>query len=190
MKPRRARARPLGRQQVVDALLEAAADLFAEHGPRAVSAREIARRARVNHGLVHRHFGSKDALVHAVIVRLLEGWRQQEPGFVSLLAADRRTLTVLARALLDGYVNWLEHAEFPQVRGAIESLERACPALDARALTASSLALALGWYAFEPFVVAATELEACPSEERDARMLELWQRIAAGVTGAANRHAR
>ena len=61
---------PLGRTEVVAAVLETAADLFAERGPAATSIRDIAARSRVNHGLIHRHFGSKDALVGAVLDHL------------------------------------------------------------------------------------------------------------------------
>lgn len=50
-----------------DALLGAAVELFAEHGPASVSIRDIARYAGVNHGLVHRHFGSKDELLAEAI---------------------------------------------------------------------------------------------------------------------------
>jgi AcrR family transcriptional regulator len=49
------------------ALVESAVKLFALRGPAAVSVREIARIAGVNHGLVHRHFGSKEALVAEAI---------------------------------------------------------------------------------------------------------------------------
>jgi len=52
-----------------EALLAAAVELFAEHGPASVSIRDIARYAGVNHGLVHRHFGSKvDLLAEAIEV--------------------------------------------------------------------------------------------------------------------------
>lgn len=58
---------PLGRDEVVAAILTAAADLFAERGPTATSIRNIATLAGVNDGLIHRHFGSKDRLVGAVL---------------------------------------------------------------------------------------------------------------------------
>lgn len=51
-------------------MLRSAADLFAERGLAATSIRDIAARSRVNHGLIHRHFGSKDALVAAVLDHL------------------------------------------------------------------------------------------------------------------------
>ena len=54
--------KPYGRAAVVDALIEAAADLFSKFGVDAISIRDIALRANVNHGLIHRHFGTKDTL--------------------------------------------------------------------------------------------------------------------------------
>ena len=57
---------PTGREEVAAAILEAATDLFAERGPAATSIRDIAARSKVNHGLVFRHFGTKEQLVGAV----------------------------------------------------------------------------------------------------------------------------
>ena len=59
-------ARPRGRDEVVASLLAAARDLMAERGVRAVTVRDIAARANVNAGLVHRHFDGKMDLVRAV----------------------------------------------------------------------------------------------------------------------------
>ena len=48
-----------------NALVGAAVELFAAHGPASVSVRDVARRAGVNQGLIYRHFGSKQALIAA-----------------------------------------------------------------------------------------------------------------------------
>lgn len=48
------------------AILRAAAELMAEHSPSSVSLREVASRAGVNYGLIHRHFGTKDRLLVAL----------------------------------------------------------------------------------------------------------------------------
>lgn len=48
------------------AILRAAAELMAEHSPSSVSLREIASRAGVNYGLIHRHYGTKDRLLVAL----------------------------------------------------------------------------------------------------------------------------
>ena len=192
-RPRARRARPTGREQVKDALLEAATQLFAERGPGAVSAREIARRARVNHGLVHRHFGSKDALVRAVLDRLVDDLRTRFSAgaavtpdarqvLVALLAADRRYVKVLTRAVLDGHVEWLEESDFPVIRDAIAAL----PHDDAPVLVASYVALALGWLAFEPFIVAATGL----SEHQRAHMADAWNAAIRHIEAAAHAEPR
>ena len=64
------RETPRGRESVQDALITAATELFSARGPSAVSVRAIAKYAQVNHGLVHRHFGSKEGLLRAVQNRL------------------------------------------------------------------------------------------------------------------------
>jgi AcrR family transcriptional regulator len=63
---------PHGRAEVESALIAAAADLFATRSPSSVSVRDIASAAGVNHGLVHRYFGSKDALLGAVLRSLAD----------------------------------------------------------------------------------------------------------------------
>lgn len=54
---------------VPDRLLAVAADRFAREGFDAVSVRDITSRAKANLGAVTYHFGSKEALFHAVIER-------------------------------------------------------------------------------------------------------------------------
>ncbi len=55
---------------VPERLLDAAASLFAREGYDAVSVRQITSRAKVNLGAITYHFGSKEALFHAVIDRV------------------------------------------------------------------------------------------------------------------------
>lgn len=50
-------------------ILETARDLFAERGIKAVSVRDIAAAAGVTHALVHRYFGTKEAMVEGIIRR-------------------------------------------------------------------------------------------------------------------------
>ena len=64
--------RPTGRDEIRDAVLEAAAERFAAEGPEA-SLRDIAEDAGVNLGLIHRHVGNKDELLRAVLAREIEG---------------------------------------------------------------------------------------------------------------------
>jgi AcrR family transcriptional regulator len=61
--------RPTGREAVVAAVLASARRLIAERGPSAVSLREIADHARVNHGLLHMYLGTKEQMVAEVYRR-------------------------------------------------------------------------------------------------------------------------
>lgn len=56
-------------------LIETAGALFAEHGVKAVTTRQIARESGENIGIIHYHFGGKDGLLEAVIDYSSEEWR-------------------------------------------------------------------------------------------------------------------
>src|ERR1700748_3485717 len=95
---------PLGRAQVVAAVLESAAELFAERGPAATSIRDIAAHSNVNRGLIHRHFGSKDRLGGAVLDHLgqhLAGLLAVGADGSTVTEAVDRQLRVIARTSLD-----------------------------------------------------------------------------------------
>jgi AcrR family transcriptional regulator len=98
-----------GDQRAHDALLASAIELFAQHGPASVSIRDIARHAHVNHGLVHRHFGSKDDLITEAIEvgvsPLLPGALAPD-GFdidevVRVMHHDSTPAKLIARTLVD-----------------------------------------------------------------------------------------
>lgn len=66
MSPADSEPRPSGKDEVTQALIAAARSLIGRWGVSGVSTRSIAAEARVNQGLITRHFGSKQALVRAV----------------------------------------------------------------------------------------------------------------------------
>ncbi|OBF29282.1 TetR family transcriptional regulator [Mycobacterium sp. ACS1612] len=154
---------PLGRAEVVAAVLESAADLFAERGPAATSVRDIAARSRVNHGLIHRHFGTKDRLVAAVLDHLgehLAGLLAAEADGASIGAAVDRQLRVIARTSLDGYAVGELQKRFPTMEVLLDSVRARQPGdLDARLAAAHTVALQLGWVLFDDFLRASTGLE-------------------------------
>ena len=175
-----------GRDAVRAALLDAAAALFSARGPASVSVRDIAAQAGVNHGLVHRHFGSKQALVAGVLERgareiaaLVAGseWKAGALGAVFSAAAARDAYwRLLARALLDGArPHELQH-DFPTGRLLVETFRERrrsgtlAAEFDPKLVAAGTMALGLGWLLFEPFVFAATGLD---EGERDAVRLDL-----------------
>jgi AcrR family transcriptional regulator len=113
------------------AVIRAAAALFASRGPAAVSIRDVATRAKVNHGLVHRHFGSKQALLRAVLSHAVHemaesiqdgAWTPEtQARLVRSLFAHGDYLRVLARALLDGERPARIQREHPLMHGMIEA---------------------------------------------------------------------
>jgi AcrR family transcriptional regulator len=175
-----------GRDAVRTALLDAAAVLFSERGPASVSVRDIAAHAGVNHGLVHRHFGSKQALVAGVLERgareiaaAVAGteWNAGALGAVFAAAGARDAYwRLLARALLDGArPHELQH-DFPTGRLLVETFRERrrsgtlAADFDPKLVAAGTMALGLGWLLFEPFVLAATGLD---GGDRDAVRLDL-----------------
>lgn len=121
----RRRKPPTGRAEVAAAILEAATDLFAERGPAATSIRDIAARCGVNHGLVFRHFGTKEQLVGAVLDHL-------GANLSALLATDTpaevveqsldRQMRVMARTVLDGYPAGQLQKRFPNIATLLDGV--------------------------------------------------------------------
>ena len=145
------------------AVLQAAAELFAERGPSATSIRDIAARSKVNHGLVFRHFGAKEQLVGAVLdylgTNLTELLQSQAPAEERERALDRQ-MRVWARTLLDGYPAEQLQTRFPNVVPLLDqALSRYEDDSAARLAVANALALQLGWRLFEPMLRSATGLE-------------------------------
>lgn len=155
-----------GRAASEDALVSAAAELFDEVGPNAVSVRAIAERAGVNHGLVHHYFGSKAGLVQVVLERLAEGSAAaiRERGVDAVIGSDddrvRRHVRVLTRVVLDGAAPEGFQAQFPIV-AYLSGLGRETLGLDDQtaALRASqAVALMVGWLVLEPWLLASAGL--------------------------------
>jgi len=167
----RARGRkiPTGRDEVGPAILEAATDLFAERGPAATSIRDIAARSKVNHGLVFRHFGTKDQLVGAVLDHLgaaTTALLQSSPSAEEAERALDRHMRVMARTLLDGYPAGKLQSRFP---GASQLLDQVRVRHDndrsARLAVANAFALQLGWRLFAPFLRSAAGIEDLSDDE-------------------------
>src|SRR5688500_10707394 len=76
------------------AILRAAAELMAEHSPSDVSLREIAARAGVNYGLIHRHYGTKDRLLVQIFQEFTDYGAEQIRAADTIHDAIRRTFTL------------------------------------------------------------------------------------------------
>lgn len=171
--PDGAAAGPVGKDEVVAAALSAATDLFAERGPAATSIRDIAARSKVNHGLIYRHFGTKEQLVGAVLEHLGGRLTALLDGDVADAEIEQNMdqhMRVMARALLDGYPIGQLQTRFPGVTRLLdEVLPRFDDEREGRLAVANAVALKLGWRFFEPFLRSAAGLDPISEDEvRDA----------------------
>jgi AcrR family transcriptional regulator len=164
------------------AVQAAAVELLAEHGPRDVTVREVAARAGVNHALIHRHYGTKDALIRAVVT---EQSRQLAERAAALPRADAATMLrllrehpaywrVLARITLDD-PHLLAGRQLPAAAAAL-SLVAGGPDADESTRVAAAVAAstALGWLVFGPHLAQVLDLE--DAEQFDAQVGEAVRR--------------
>ena len=155
------------------ALITAAVTLFAERGPKATSVRDVAAAAGVNHGLVHRHFGSKAGLVQAVMDHLAKevaaGAGRVRPGesLVDVLPDALRSTAdggghwrILAWLLLEGADPMALQAGFPTVTRLLQAARRdASRATSPEGRVALATLYALGMQLFAPFAQTALNLD-------------------------------
>lgn len=100
-----------GRKSAEEKLVKSACELLTKHGPKTLSVRDIAKHAKVNHGLVHHYFGSKRDLLKEAIRQLasehLENHNQANldkhmtPPPLTL-AKDQDYVMAIIRCVLDG----------------------------------------------------------------------------------------
>jgi AcrR family transcriptional regulator len=144
-------------------LIEAATQLFGLRNPGSVSVREIAKLAGVNHGLVHHYFGSKQALVQAVLDDLGSKARASL-AIGTAMDQDSPVLTytrILGRVMLEESDLTPLPASHP-ILVQLASLARDVGGLDersARIRAAQGAALAMGWLLFEPLLVESSGLQ-------------------------------
>lgn len=160
-----------GRAGAEERLIDAAADLLGEVGPRAMSVRQVAERAGVNHGLVHHYFGGKDGLMRAAMRRLVEEHERWARDVAAggpfpapfALGRDQRYLRAVVRALLDGETELAltelsSGVSVPRQAMDAEVQRRGLGAadVDTKAAVAAAMALEMGWAALESFIFAVT----------------------------------
>jgi AcrR family transcriptional regulator len=165
--------RPTGRDEITDAVLDAAQRLFAAAGPNEVSLRAIAQEAGVTYGLVYRHFGTKDELLERLLARYAERWREHlgdEPDYEraleDLLGPSFDTgpyLRLLGWSLLTGPSD--RQGESYRRHTTLDELPPLAPGAGpdgehaARLRTAAALAFVFGWRFFNPFIRAALHFD-------------------------------
>jgi AcrR family transcriptional regulator len=182
------------------AVVDAATTLFAARGPASVSIRDIAAAARINHALVHRHFGSKADVLRAVLERAAQEMASIVAEETTLHSRIARLFSAsaeyemywraLARAILDGENPQDLQREFPTIQHLIAVLrtERrqarpqgpqspSADVPDARVVVGTLSALTLGWLVFEPYLLAATGLAQHDRHEVRRNIVQMLQKL-------------
>ena len=182
--------RRLGREGSIDALVAAAKELFAEHGPDAVSLRDVARRAGVSHGLIHHYIGSRDDLLALVFAGSTEHARADLLGADDPLDAIRRLRSLggdddeYARLLAWSLLERRDPAEFHGRSQALDAVMATDPdgSRELRLAVAAAMVQTLGWKLFGSYALTAAGLS---EYDRSARRTRSEQATAALVDRAA-----
>ena len=165
--------KPKGREAVRSALVRAASRLLSRDGITGVSVRDIAKEACVNHGLVHRHFGSKEGLIKETIQTLsneIESHmapEEEDEKLMTLISSallatvsQREYYRILAFLMLTQGGTDMIQSEFPVVRRMIAAAEReGGRELSPQALVILLLSIGLGLMVFRPYLQRATGLD-------------------------------
>lgn len=194
-------ARPFGRDDVTAAVIEAAGELFSRHGFDGVSLRDIAKKAGVNHGLIHRHFGSKENLRSRTLQQMADAMLADVVDAESLDELIRRSFQslkkhenfwrILARTILGGYSTGDMHDRYPIARLMIERVSAAMKDgtlrgdIDPRMLVASMFSFSCGFIMFEPFILASADLDGMEPGEARGKILAAAMSLLGSGTGGA-----
>ena len=178
--PKRGSATPDGNRTRI---LRVAERLFARHGYRDVTVRDIADAAHVTHPLIYHYFGSKHGLFAAVLEknqgRMREVAERSQGGAEEMIAdlirasvAESRTYQlILTRAFAGGMrvSDW--PGGFPGIEATIEALIAELPGRRSasdetrvRELVVAAIAMLHGWVLLEDHLLEMTGLM---SEHRD-----------------------
>jgi AcrR family transcriptional regulator len=182
---------PRGRDEITEAIIEATIELCRTGGPDKVTLRRVAEQANVNYGLVHRHFGTKTAVITAAMQRA------HERSFHNLVEASSDLPTAIRRILLEGsdtlsrvmawgilqdeLDNVLPLQESSLILTGLSDLaateQHDSESLSQRALIGTLVAALLGWRLFEPYLVRGLSLEAYDRSEVHKAILPILQRL-------------
>lgn len=180
-----------------EALVAAAVELFALHGPASVSVRDVARRAGVNQALIYRHLGSKQELIAAAFE---QGSSSLFPAALSPAGFDLDMVShqlhrgapasrLIARIVVDGVDIAAVRQQFPILRRLLEASgdgpkgATATGPTDPRIAVSAATCMAMGSAIYGPGLCDALGL---PSGELiEVAIAELSRTILAAPLGSS-----
>jgi AcrR family transcriptional regulator len=177
----------------VSRILDSAQELFAKHGPAAVTVRQVAAHAGVSHALVHKYVGSKDDLIRAVVDRVdvsrtttakrSESLKDAYEVLFPRVMAQRDHSLMLVRSAMEG-TEYVALTERIQATSAMIELARktaasgATPAppprdIDPRVLISSITSMIFGWASLEDWVWPTAGLDPADKDEVYRQLIEI-----------------
>jgi AcrR family transcriptional regulator len=186
------------------AILRAAAELMAQRSPSEVTLREIAARAGVNYGLIHRHYGTKEQLLVEIFQEFTDYGATHIHDSETIHEAIRRTFTldsggfarILSWAALDGVpaektfedttgmaaFQRLVEKEWASGSGAPRRAE-----FDPRIVSSFVMLMISIWDFYAPYMQQVDDWGDRDLDDAHAEVLELMQAL---VSAAAPRRSR
>jgi len=187
---------PLGRDEVRSALVASATRLFNAESPGKVAIKTIAAEAGVNHGLVHRHIGSKLDLAKLVLeaaasLVLADVGDGDDPVDQVLRIVDGAMSQpvfsrVLAWAMLEGIDATQLQSSSGLLREARRILDKAGVA-DAAQATADIAVATLGWTMYEDYLLVGPLDGRDRDAARQAHLLAIERNLRSLVEHDQNR---
>lgn len=177
-------------------ILDAAETLFAEHGFRNVSVRDVAEAADITHPLIYYYWKSKDGLLAATLERSQrritelpdDADRQRMAAAIARAALqhNRPYLLMLIRALLDGMSPSDWPGGFPAVAAIVRMATDGLPADETagtRARVASAVAMLAGWVMIEDALLEMVGLTDADREQARETLLACIADVLAPALG-------
>jgi AcrR family transcriptional regulator len=184
---------PHGREEVEKAILDAAEKLLLVKSPNKITVREIAKAAKIKHPLIHRYFGTKEKVIVAVhargisklesLIADIENIEENVEAFFLLTEKSKFRQIALARAMMDGVNPHLIQNQFPVMQHILRLLRKrrenskSESKYDAETITAILGATALGWFLYEPFLLASTGLDKSNKDEVRKDVIEFLEEV-------------
>jgi AcrR family transcriptional regulator len=181
------------REEVSEALLEAAAALASERGSGHVTVRDIAARAGVNATFVHRYYGSKHSLMRAAMQHAQDRLAvriDEVPDVVEGAAAivhatlrERELIATLVRATLDGMFAEIPAGD-PAITVLLERFRQETAVRggagrhDPRAIVACLTAATVGYAVLGDYIRRGSGLGDCSDDEAEAMLVAVLRDVA------------
>ncbi len=184
---------PVSRRRVTgrDALVEAAKRLLPHSGPSAIAGRDLAAEAGVNYGLVHHHFGGKDAALTAGLLALREDFMAThgDAAAMPLLSESDPYLRALVRWNVDSPDSVQADWDFPIGDGLVAAVAERMLArgdddvlVEAKARAIAMTSIQLCFAVFGPVLLDAMGVRHRERDDVEAALASLYDALAVAET--------